>query len=260
MKYPERIVCLTEEPTEMLYLLGEQARIVGISAYTERPSQAKQEKPVVSAFIKGNLQKIQNLQPDLVIGFSDIQSELAKDLIALGLNVWITNQRSLEEIYSTMFWISAMVGKSDLGKVYIEDWKKKIETVRTKAHSLPKKKVFFQEWNEPIITGIRWVSEMIEICGGMDVYSEKKMFSLAKDRIISRSDLGKSKPEVWVNSWCGKETDREWILSGQEWADSPAVLQNQIFDIDPSIILQPGPALFLSGIDAMFECIQGVRP
>jgi iron complex transport system substrate-binding protein len=255
MNYPQRIVCLTEEPTEMLYLLGEQARIVGISAYTERPPEAKKEKPVVTAFIKGNVQKIKALEPDLVIGFSDIQAELAKELISLGVSVWITNQRSLEEILKTMLWISAVVGKGQLGEKIILDWQRKMENMIEKNRLKPKKRVFFQEWNEPIITGIRWVSEIIEICGGRDVFESKKYYPLAKDRVISRQELASAKPEIWINSWCGKPTDWNWIYEAVEWKDSPAIQNKKVFEISPAIILQPGPALFLEGIDAVYSCI-----
>lgn len=255
MKHPQRIVCLTEEPTEMLYLLGEQARIVGISAYTKRPPEAKREKPVVSAFIKGNALKIKALEPDIVIGFSDIQADLARELIALGLNVWITNQRSLDEIFRTMFWLSTLVGKADLGDRLISDWQQKLKLYMEKSRTKPKKRVFFQEWNEPIITGIRWVSEIIHLCGGRDVFESKQFHVLAKDRIISKHELGVASPEVWINSWCGKKTDWNWIYDGREWQDSPAIKEKKIFEVDPSIILQPGPALFLEGLDAVYSCI-----
>ncbi|TGK90058.1 cobalamin-binding protein [Leptospira bourretii] len=251
---PERIICLTEEPTEMLYLLGEEKRIVGISVYTERPARAKQEKTKVSAFISGNLKKITALEPDLVIGFSDIQSQLAKDLIERGLNVLIFNQRSITEILANMQILGNLVGQAEKAKTLILEWQNAIESWKQENESKSKKpKVFFQEWDEPIITGIQWVSEAIELAGGEDCFSHLKDRKLAKDRIINADDVKDANPDVYVGSWCGKAMDWEWVRNKPEWVSTNFIKSNKIFELDPSIILQPGPALFLEGIPKLKE-------
>ncbi|TGM52462.1 cobalamin-binding protein [Leptospira vanthielii] len=251
---PERIICLTEEPTEMLYLLGEEKRIVGISVYTERPPQAKEEKIKVSAFISGNLKKITALEPDLVIGFSDIQSQLAKDLIERGLNVLIFNQRSITEILANMQMLGNLVGQAEKAKNLIDGWQKSISSWKLEAENqTDKPKVFFQEWDEPIITGIQWVSEAIELAGGEDCFSHLKDKKLAKDRIITAEDVKEANPDIYVGSWCGKAMDWDWVRNHPEWQNTTAIQKNKIFEMDPSIILQPGPALFLEGIPKLKE-------
>ncbi|XDD54366.1 cobalamin-binding protein [Leptospira sp. WS4.C2] len=251
---PERIICLTEEPTEMLYLLGEEKRIVGISVYTERPPKAKEEKTKVSAFISGNLKKITALEPDLVIGFSDIQSQLAKDLIERGLNVLIFNQRSILEILANMQMLGNLVGQAENAKSLIDEWQKSISQWKLEAENQTyKPKVFFQEWDEPIITGIQWVSEAIELAGGEDCFSHLKDRKLAKDRIITAEDVKEANPDIYVGSWCGKAMDWDWVQNKSEWQNTTAIQKNKIFEMDPSIILQPGPALFLEGIPKLKE-------
>ncbi|TGM64191.1 cobalamin-binding protein [Leptospira meyeri] len=251
---PERIICLTEEPTEMLYLLGEEKRIVGISVYTERPARAKEEKTKVSAFISGNLKKITALEPDLVIGFSDIQSQLAKDLIERGLNVLIFNQRSITEILSNMQMLGNLVGQAEKTNSLIEEWKSQINLWKQENSSKSNQpKVFFQEWDEPMITGIQWVSEAIELAGGIDCFSHLKEKKLAKDRIITAEDVATANPDVYVGSWCGKAMDWDWVRNKPEWQSTNFLKSNKIFELDPSIILQPGPALFLEGIPKLKE-------
>lgn len=251
---PERIICLTEEPTEMLYLLGEEKRIVGISVYTERPPKAKEEKTKVSAFISGNLKKITALEPDLVIGFSDIQSQLAKDLIERGLNVLIFNQRSITEILSNMQMLGNLVGQAEKAKTLIDGWQTNIsEWKREAEEKTHKPKIFFQEWDEPIITGIQWVSEAIELAGGEDCFTHLKDRKLAKDRIITAEDVRDANPDIYVGSWCGKAMDWDWVRNKPEWQETQALQKNKIFEMDPSIILQPGPALFLEGIPKLKE-------
>ncbi|PKA23770.1 cobalamin-binding protein [Leptospira meyeri] len=251
---PERIICLTEEPTEMLYLLGEEKRIVGISVYTERPPKAKEEKTKVSAFISGNLKKITALEPDLVIGFSDIQSQLAKDLIERGLNVLIFNQRSITEILSNMQMLGNLVGQAEKTNSLIEEWKSQINLWKQENSSKSNQpKVFFQEWDEPMITGIQWVSEAIELAGGIDCFSHLKEKKLAKDRIITAEDVATANPDVYVGSWCGKAMDWDWVRNKPEWRSTNFLKSNKIFELDPSIILQPGPALFLEGIPKLKE-------
>ena len=258
MKFPKRIVCLTEETTELLYLLGEQERIVGVTAYTVRPPQAKKEKPVVSAFLDGNIPKILKLKPDLVVGFSDIQAKLAHDLIKHGLNVLITNPRSISEILYAMLLLGNIVGKRKQVEKLINTFQKKIQKFRKQSQKIQhKKKVFFQEWDEPIIPGIQWVSESIEIAGGIDIFADKKNSGLARDRFVSAEEVLVRNPDVILGSWCGKKMDRDWVLNHQIFKKTNAVLKNEIYEIDSSIILQPGPALFLEGIPKLWELLHG---
>lgn len=262
MSYPKRIICLTEETTELLYLLGESDRIAGVTVYTVRPEMAKKEKPTVSSFISGNIKKIKSLNPDLVIGFSDIQAQLAHDLIKEGLNVLVTNQRSISEIFDTMKLIGSLVGRAKETSLLVDSWRSKLLKIEKKSdHLLNDKwkgkspKVFFQEWNDPIITGIQWVSELIEICGGADAFGHLKDKSLAKDRIITASNVVEENPDIIIGSWCGKPVDQEWIANQKAWDRINAVKNKKSYEIDSSIILQPGPALFLEGVDRMQEII-----
>ncbi|MCR9141575.1 MAG: cobalamin-binding protein [bacterium] len=264
---PERIVCLTEESTELLYLLGEERRIVGISAYTVRPERAKVEKPVVSAFISGSIAKIKALEPDLVIGFSDIQADLARDLIKEGLNVLILNQRSLAEIFQAMQMLGNTVGRGPDTAALITQWRRNLDDCRERvAARLAQRpgsrrpRVFFQEWDEPLITGIRWVSELVEIAGGEDCFAELQNASLAKDRITNVETVAARRPDLIVGSWCGKAVDYEWIRRQQAWLDTPALqLDDRLHEIDSAIILQPGPALFTDGLPALEAIIAGVQ-
>jgi iron complex transport system substrate-binding protein len=255
MAAPERIVCLTEETTEWLYLLGEERRIVGVSAYTVRPAEARQ-KPRVSAFLTGNIKKIKSLKPDLVIGFSDIQAELAAKLIKEGLSVLVTNQRSLAEIEATLRLIAGIVGQSKKAETLLKTWRKKVETIRRRNHNKQILRVFFQEWDEPVISAIGWVSELIEICGGKNIFAAKTG-AMAKDRIVTVADVLKARPEVIIGSWCGKRMDRAWIET--QFADTPAVRAGHVYEVDSAEILQPGPALFIDGIDRIEQAIAAAR-
>ncbi|EMJ98147.1 cobalamin-binding protein [Leptospira alstonii] len=252
---PKRIVCLTEETTELFYLLGVEERIVGISAYTVRPFRAKQEKPKVSAFISGNVKRIQELKPDLVIGFSDIQAELAKELISEGLNVLVTNQRTITEIFDTLSLFGSIVGKGNETRTLIEGWKRKLDEIERKYSTRSRPSVFFQEWDEPIITGISWVGELIELAGGKDCFEHLKTKSLAKDRIITSMDVAKANPDVYVGSWCGKPVNFEWVQKHPDWQNINAIRNRKVYELNPSIILQPGPALFEEGIDQLVKLI-----
>lgn len=254
MAGPERIVCLTEETCEWLYLLGEEKRIVGISAYTVRPGRAASEKPKVSAFISGNIKKIKSLRPDLVIGFSDIQAELAQKLIKEGLNVFITNQRTLSEIFSVLENVAAMVGRAERGKKLIHSWRQKLGGIAKRTQGRRKPRVFFQEWDEPIITAIPWVSELIDTAGGRNIFAGKAL-SLAKDRIVDPGTIRKANPEVIIGSWCGKPMDLAWVKNHPQIKDTSAVKNNRVYEIDSSEILQPGPALFIDGVDRLYEAI-----
>lgn len=255
---PRRIVCLTEETTELLYLLGEEARIVGISAYTVRPPEAARDKPKVSAFIKGNIRRIRALEPDLVIGFSDIQAQLAAELIQAGLNVLVLNQRSLEEIFSAMELVARLVERPREGAALVAEWRSALDAARARAQGRPRPRVFFQEWDDPIICGIRWVSELIEIVGGDDCFADRRG-ALAKDRIVTAAEVAVARPDAIIGSWCGKPVDFAWVRGKPEWQGAPALARDALYEIDSSIILQPGPALFTDGIAALARCIDAAR-
>lgn len=255
MAKPERIVCLTEETTEWLYLLGEERRIVGVSAYTVRPPQARQ-KPKVSAFLTGNIKKIKSLQPDLVIGFSDIQAELAAKLIKEGLNVLITNQRSLAEIFATLRLVARIVGQERRAESLLRGWEKKLQSIAARHVSGRTPRVFFQEWDEPIISAIGWVSELIAVCGGKNVFAAKSG-AKAKERIVTVAEVLKARPEVIIGSWCGKAMDRHWLKT--HLGETPAVRNGRVYEIDPAEILQPGPALFIDGVDKLEQAIHAAR-
>ena len=245
----QRIVCLTEEPTEILYLLGEQHRIVGISAYTVRPPEAARDLPRVSAFVSGSIKKIEACEPDLVIGFSDIQRQLAHDLVARGLQVVIFNQRSLDEILDVVVSIGRLVGAGERAQALAADLQVRLDAARARsAARTHRPRVYFEEWPDPTITGIRWVSELIEVAGGKDVFAEKSRQGLAADRILDPAEVVDKAPEVVLASWCGKPFDREAFLAREGYADLPAVRRGRVHEIDPAIILQPGPASILAGL------------
>jgi iron complex transport system substrate-binding protein len=255
--FPQRIVCLTEEPTETLYLLGEQARIIGISGFTVRPVQARKEKPKVSAFISADIQKIIALEPDLVIGFSDIQADIAKELIAKGITVWINNHRSVEGIFKMIAQMGSLVGKSNAANDLINQFKNDIKKIcDTNKGKEPKPKVYFEEWYDPLISGIQWVSELIELAGGIDIFKECQNASLAKDRIIAdANEVVKRNPDIIIASWCGKKFKKEQLISRKNWCNINAVNNDFIFEIKSSIILQPGPAAVTDGIKELARII-----
>lgn len=254
--YPNRIICLTEEPTEILYLLGEQDRIVGVSGFTVRPSQARKEKPKVSAFIDANISKIIDLKPDLVIGFSDIQAKIAEELIKNGITVLINNHRTVEEIYKVIVQIGSLVGKTELALQIASSYRKTIHERSLHVQNLPKPKVYFEEWFDPLITGISWVSELIELAGGEDVCIHKRGFSLAKDRILKDpSEMINLNPDIIIASWCGKKFKKEKMLGRENWHQIKAIQNDFVFEINSSIILQPGPAALTEGFTKICNII-----
>jgi iron complex transport system substrate-binding protein len=248
--YPERIVCLTEESTETLYLLGEERRIVGISGYTVRPPRARREKPRVSAFLSAKTDKILELKPDLVIGFSDLQADIARDLAKAGLNVLLFNQRSVDEILSMILALSSLIGKADKGAALVRDLDEGLERIREQARAFPRRlRVYFEEWDEPMISGIRWVSELIEIAGGKDVFSDRSHSQAASGRIIADGNLVVDKnPEVILGSWCGKKFRPERVAARPGWQQISAVKENRLFEVKSADILQPGPAALTDGV------------
>jgi iron complex transport system substrate-binding protein len=257
MTYPSRIVCLTEEPTEVLYALGEERRIVGISGFTVRPARARKEKPKVSAFISAKIGEILKLEPDLVIGFSDIQADIARDLIKAGVEVWISNHRSVTGILGYIRRLGAMVGASDKAEVYAREAEAHIAAVTAKAALLPRRpRVYFEEWDEPLISGIRWVAELIRIAGGDDVFPELAEKSLARDRILANGDeVVRRAPDLILGSWCGKRFRPERVAARPGWDTIPAVRNGQMHEIKSPLILQPGPAALFDGLDELHRRI-----
>ncbi len=254
---PRRIVCLTEEPTEILYALGEQARIVGISAYTVRPPEAKATKPVVSAFIGGSVDKIVALEPDLVIGFSDIQADLARDLIAANLQVLIFNQRSLTQILDVILDLGRLVDARQRAEALVTGYVERLERAATRAaRRIARPRVYFEEWDDPAICGIRWVSELIELAGGRDVFAARAHGKLAKERFVRADEIIAADPEIYLASWCGKPFDRAAALARQAADGTPlssitAARTGRVHEIPAEIILQPGPACLTDGLDAL---------
>jgi len=250
---PQRIVCLTEETTEWLYLLGEEHRIVGISGYTVRPRRAREEKPRVSAFLDGKLDKIAGLQPDLVIGFSDMQAALADKLIRAGLNVLVTNQRSVAEILATMRLVANLVGAQDRAEAWIEACEKRWAEIAAVAGKWPRRpRVYFEEWDDPMISAIRWVSELIGMAGGEDVFAELGMKGLGRDRIVADAmEPVRRAPDIIVGSWCGKKFRPEKVAARSGWDAIPAVRDGQLHEIKSCDILQPGPAALTDGLEQL---------
>ena len=249
-RFPERIVCLTEETTETLYLLGEERRIVGISGYTVRPARARREKPRVSSFLSAKTERILELKPDLVLGFSDLQADISKDLVKAGLNVVIFNQRSVQEILDMILLLSSMVGATDKGIQLVKRLEGNIAETRKAGESFPRRpKVYFEEWDEPMISGIRWVSELVEIAGGEDVFADQSRSHSAQGRIISNgAKVIEKRPDVIIGSWCGKKFRPERVAARPGWEVIPAVRENRLYEIKSSEILQPGPAALTDGV------------
>jgi len=257
-RYPERIVCLTEETTETLYLLGEERRIVGISGYTVRPPRARREKPRVSAFLSARIDKILELKPDLVLGFSDLQADIARDLAKAGLNIMIFNQRSVGEILSMIQMLASLVGAPEKGAALIQRLETGLREVSEAARGFARRpRVYFEEWDEPMISGIRWVSELVEIAGGEDVFSGLSRSQAASGRIVSDAKLVIEKnPEVILGSWCGKKFRPQRVAARPGWDAIAAVRENQLFEIKSADILQPGPAALTDGVRQIHEILR----
>jgi len=253
IRYPERIVCLTEETTETLYLLGEQDRIVGISGFTVRPPQARKEKPRVSAFTSAKIDAILDLQPDLVLGFSNLQGDIARDLIKAGVEVYVFNHRSVEGILRMVATLGALIGESGKGETLARELAARVNAVRVASAALPRKpRVYFEEWDEPMISGIRWVSELIEVAGGEDCFPELAAQSLAGNRIIADpSEVVRRAPDIILGSWCGKKFQPQQVAARAGWDAIPAVKNGRLFEIKSPLILQPGPAALTDGLDAL---------
>ena len=255
---PQRIVCLTEEPTEVLYALGQQQRIVGISGFTVRPPQARHEKPRVSAFTSAKIDRILALKPDLAIGFSDIQADIAAALIRAGIEVWISNHRSVAGILGYVQRLGAMVGVADEATAYAAELAVRVDAVRQAASNLPRRpKVYFEEWDEPPISAIAWVSELMGIAGGDDIFPQRAAAPLGRDRIVADPmEIVRAAPDIIIGSWCGKKFRPERVAARPGWADVPAVRDGELHEIKSPLILQPGPAALTDGLDALAGIIQ----
>ena len=259
MSGPQRIVCLTEEPTEVLYALGEQDRIVGISGFTVRPPRARREKPKVSAFTSAKIGEILKLEPDLVIGFSDIQADIARDLIKAGVEVWISNHRSVAGILDYIRRLGALVGATAKAEALACEAETKIANVERAVSELAtsrRPRVYFEEWDEPMISGIRWVAELVRIAGGDDIFPELAEKSLARDRVIADAgEVVRRAPDIILGSWCGKRFRPEKVAARPGWQGIPAVRDAELHEVKSPIILQPGPAALFDGLDALHRIV-----
>jgi iron complex transport system substrate-binding protein len=250
MTGPRRIVCLTEEPTETLYALGEDDRIVGISGFTVRPARARREKPKVSAFTSAKIDAILALQPDLAIGFSDIQADIAAELVRRGVEVWISNHRSVAGIVDYVRRLGALVGAAARADAYADELQRGLDAMAAASAALPvRPRVYFEEWDEPRISGIQWVAELVRIAGGDDIFPERAAKSLARDRILADdAETIARAPQIVFGSWCGKKFQPDTVAARPGWADVPAVRDGQLFEVKSPIILQPGPAALTDGV------------
>ncbi len=254
---PKRIVCLTEEATEWLYLLGEEARIAGISGYTVRPRRAREEKPKVSAFLSAKIEKILELQPDCVFGFSDLQADIAAELVRRGVPVTIFNQRSVDEIFAMLYQVAAIVGRADDGLALLGKMRARLDGIARAASALPRRpRVYFEEWDEPRISAIRWVSELVGIAGGDDCFPELAREPLGKNRIIASDDeIIRRNPDIVIGSWCGKKFRPEKVAARPGWDAVAAVQRGQLFEIKSADILQPGPAALTDGVEQLHRIV-----
>jgi iron complex transport system substrate-binding protein len=255
---PQRIVCLTEEPTETLYALGEQHRIVGISGFTVRPAIARKEKPKVSAFTSARIGEILKLEPDFVVGFSDIQSGIAAELIKHGVEVWISNHRSVEGTLEYVRRLGALVGAGDRANAFADELRRGLDEIEQASAKLPTRpKVYFEEWDDPPITGIRWVAELIRIAGGDDVFPELSAEPLARQRILADADeVVRRAPDIIMGSWCGKKFRPDKVAARAGWDAIPAVRDGELHEIKSPLILQPGPAALTDGVRAIATIVQ----
>jgi iron complex transport system substrate-binding protein len=259
VKYPERIVCLTEETTETLYLLGQGERIVGVSGYTVRPPEAR-SKPKVSAFINAKFDKIEALRPDLVLAFSDLQADLAAELVRRGIPVVTFNQRSVEEILQMIGMLGGLVGCQTQAEALAGRLTVGLDAIRESAARFPRRlRVFFEEWDDPLISGIRWVEELVAIAGGTPIFPELAEARLAKDRIVDPAEVARRDPQVVFASWCGKKMRKATIQSRPGWDTVSAVRDDRIFEIKSTYILQPGPASLTEGVGQIYGILRGLQ-
>lgn len=256
MSYPHRIVCLTEETTETLYLLGEGDRVVGISGYTVRPPEAR-DKPKVSSFLHARYEKIEALDPDLILAFSDLQADITTELVKRGHPVFTFNQRSVAEILQMVRVLGGIVGVPEKAEALANQLSQGLDDIRERAATLPRRpKVFFEEWYDPLISGIRWVEELVEIAGGDPIFPELDRASLAKDRIVTGEQVIARAPDAIIGSWCGKPVRPARIAARPGWQDVPAVRHGHIYEVKSTYILQPGPAALTEGVRQLHDIIR----
>jgi iron complex transport system substrate-binding protein len=257
-RFPSRIVCLTEETTETLYLLGQGDRIVGVSGYTVRPPEARQ-KPKISAFINANFDKITALAPDLILAFSDLQADLVAELIRRGLPVVTFNQRSVAEILQMIRMLGGLVGCQPEAEGLADQLEAGLDRIREAAACFPKRpRVFFEEWDEPLISGIRWVEELVDVAGGVPIFPELAQCGLAKNRIVDAGEVSRRDPDVIFASWCGKKMKKATIQGRPGWDRVEAVRNDHIFEIKSTYILQPGPAALTDGVAQLHARLKAV--
>lgn len=257
-EFPRRIVCLTEETTETLYLLGEQDRIVGVSGYTTRPPEAR-KKPRVVAFRNAKFDSIMKLNPDLVLAFSDVQAEITRELVLRGVTVLNFNQRSIDEIFEMIFVLARLVGREQEGITLIDNLQRELDRIAEASQKFPyRPRVFFEEWKDPLISGIGWVEELIQIAGGDAIFPELGNQGKAKDRVVTPASVVERDPDVIIASWCGMKVNKESIRSREGWQTIKAVRNDNIYEIKSSYILQPGPAALTEGVRQLHSILAKV--
>ncbi|QSQ13259.1 cobalamin-binding protein [Myxococcus landrumensis] len=256
--YPRRVVCMTEETTEVLYRIGAGELVVGVSGFTVRPPEAR-KKPRVSSFLDANFERILELKPDLVLGFSDLQADLGRELCKRGVPVYLFNQRSLAEILQTVRLIGALVGRAEAAEKLADELTANLERHSDAAQSLPRRpRIFFEEWHEPLISGIRWCSELVEVVGGEDICRESRASQGAKGRIFEPEEVARRNPEGVIASWCGRKAKRDKIASRPGWAQVRAVVDDQLYEVKSSLILQPGPAALSDGVEKLARIVAAI--
>lgn len=248
---PERIICLTEETVETLYLLGQQDKIVGVSGYAVRPPEVRKQKPRVSAFTSADIPKILALNPDLVLTFSDLQAEIVSDLIRKGITVMAYNQRDIAGILAMIRHLGALVGAAEIAEKLASGYEARLARFAEVSARKSRPKVYFEEWDEPMISGIKWVAELIEIAGGTDAFPQLSEHKAAKHRFVNSADVIRAAPDVILASWCGKKVRPEKIMARDGWQEIPAVKSGRIYEIKSPLILQPGPAALTDGLEAI---------
>lgn len=257
-RYPQRIVCMTEETTETLYRIGAEALVVGVSGFTVRPPEAR-KKPRVSSFLDANFERILELKPDLVLGFSDLQADLGRELCKRGVPVYLFNQRSIAEILQTIRVVGALVGRAEAAEKLADELTVNLERHAEAAERLPRRpRIFFEEWHEPLISGIRWCSELVELVGGEDVCRESRAHPEAKGRIFTPEQVAERDPEGVIASWCGRKAKREKIVARPGWEKVRAVVDDQLYEVKSTFILQPGPAALSDGVDQLARIVAAV--
>jgi iron complex transport system substrate-binding protein len=257
--YPRRIVCLTEETTETLYLLGQGERIVGVSGYTVRPPEAR-HKPKVSSFLHARFEKIEALEPDLILAFSDLQADITTELVKRGHTVFTFNQRSVAEILQMIRVLAGIVGVADKGEQLARELQAGLDRIRDASEAWPRRpRVYFEEWDDPLISGIQWVEELVEVAGGTPVFPDRRAARLAKDRIVTSEEVIAAAPDVVIGSWCGKPVRKERIVARPGWDAIPAVRDGHIYEVKSAYILQPGPAALTEGVGQIHALLRAAR-